>query len=63
MLKLEKENNKLRAKKEELLKEMNGLSKKVDLILGPKDQLTTEGIEKKTRGELVVENRRMYDQL
>ena len=43
---------------------MNELYEKVELILGPKEQLTTWGIEKKSRGDLVVvENQRMDDQL
>ena len=57
MLKLYKENNKLRVKKDELHKEMNDLLPKAELILGPKDQLTTWGVENKTRGYLVVKNK------
>ena len=46
MIELYKEHNKLRAKKEELHKEIIDLLEKLELIVVPKDHLISEGIEK-----------------
>ena len=41
---------------------MDDLAKRVEIILRQKETITT-AVEKKTKGDLVVENRRLLDQL
>ena len=61
-IELYKENNKIWVEKEDLNKELNDLVERAKVILGPKETITN-GVEKITREDLAVENRKLHDRL
>ena len=63
ILELYKDNTKLITDREVLEHEMSLVCEKEEIIFGQKEQLTAGLVEKKSRGDLIVENQRMHDKL